>query len=136
MPDRGPSDHVPARRLFALRGFVLTLSLCVVSWLGGPTVATAQPDGTWVHRFEDHTVYLQIRLPMLSVWRIDDRGECMMMPSTVRWKDEALLHSAGTRWDLTRNGDTLTVALPDTTLDYTRTPTTPHEQCSSESKKI
>ncbi len=125
-----PRRPLPSSRL------TLLLALCLSFWLVAPTPAAAQPDGTWVHRFDDHTVYLQLRAPMLSVWRVSDQGACMMMPSTVRWREEALLHSAGTRWGVTRNADTLTVALPDTTLDYTRTPIEPRQECTTESKEI
>lgn len=126
---------MPQRSSTALR-FTLPLLLCLASTLFVPAPAAAQPDGTWAHRFEDYTVYLHIQLPMLSVWRVNDRGECLMMPSRVRWQEETLLHSAGTRWTLIRNDDTLSVSLADTTLQYRRTSIKPRQECNSQSQEI
>ena len=97
--------------------------------------ADAQPTGVWEHRFVDHTVYLRIDPPVLEVWRVGDLGECMMMPSVVQWDEESIVHSAGTTWQTDRRSDTLTVALPDTTLDYRRTGAVPRDQCG-ESEEI
>lgn len=93
--------------------------------------AEAQPAGVWKHRFTDHTVYLHIDPPLLEVWRISDRGRCMMIPSVVQWEAGAMVHSAGTRWEMSERSDTITVALPDTTLDYQRTGIDPNEQCKT-----
>lgn len=125
-----------SQRSLAPLTFALPLLLCLASTFFLPAPAAAQPDGTWAHRFEDHTVYLHIQLPMLSVWRVNDRGECLMMPSRVRWQEEALLHSAGTRWTLIRSDDTLSVSLPDTTLQYRRTPIEPRQECNTQSQEI
>lgn len=93
--------------------------------------ADAQPVGVWEHRFVDHTIYLQIQFPLLEVWRVTDRGDCMMMPSVVRWDEGDVVHSAGTRWRVSKESDTLTVALPDTTLQYRRTDRAPRKQCDT-----
>lgn len=92
--------------------------------------ADAQPAGVWKHRFTDHTVYLKFEPPLLEVWRVNDRGTCMMIPSVVDWKEGSIVHSAGTRWSMSEHSDSITVALPDTTLDYQRTITDPSQQCS------
>jgi hypothetical protein len=125
-----------SQRFSAPLKVALPLLLCLASTFFIAAPAAAQPDGTWAHRFEDHTVYLDIQLPMLSVWRVSDRGECLMMPSRVRWQEETLLHSAGTRWTLTRSDDTLTVSLADTTLQYRRTSITPRQECNTQSQEI
>ncbi|PSQ89962.1 MAG: hypothetical protein BRD30_05245 [Bacteroidetes bacterium QH_2_63_10] len=64
-----------------------------------------------------------------------DLGKCMMIPSVVQWNEESIVHSAGTTWQTDRRSDTLTVTLPDTTLDYRRTGAVPRDQCS-ESEEI
>lgn len=97
--------------------------------------ADAQPVGLWEHRFVEHTVYLRIEPPILEVWRVNDRGGCMMMPSTIRWDEGSVVHGSGTRWGIDQRSDTLTVALPDTTLEYRRTDATPRKRCD-EPKKI
>ncbi len=103
---------------------VLALSMFLV------LTADAQPAGVWKHRFTDHTVYLKIEPPLLEVWRVDDRGTCMMLPSVVQWEKGSIIHSAGTRWGVSEHSDSITVALPDTTLGYQRTIINPSKQCS------
>jgi len=97
--------------------------------------ADAQPTGVWKHRFDAHTVYLHVDPPVLEVWRVGDLGKCMMMPSVVQWNEDGVVHSAGTTWETDRRSDTLTVTLPDTTLDYRRVRAVPRDRCG-ESEKI
>jgi len=96
-----------------------------------PLSATAQPDGAtgmWKHRFQEQerTVYLDIRSNILNVWSINDRGDCTMMPRSVRWEGKTV-----GRWSVEVQGGEMDVAFPDTTVTYRKTPERPERLCDT-----
>jgi hypothetical protein len=96
-----------------------------------PLSAAAQPDGAagmWKHRFQEkgRTVYLDIRPKILNVWSINDRGNCTMMPRSVRWDGKTV-----GRWSVTIRESEMDVTFPDTTITYQKTPEAPERLCST-----
>jgi hypothetical protein len=92
------------------------------------TTAEAQ-ERTFVHRFENRTVYLEVAEHWLEVWSVQD-GECMMYPSSPEATDTALRFKGGTTWELAAIKDGMEVTFPrGKTVTYQVTQKEPEALC-------
>jgi len=101
------------------------LLLIVASFV---TTAKAQ-ERTFVHRFEDRTVYLEVGEHWLEVWSVQD-WECMMYPSSPEITNRALRFKGGTTWEIQKAEGGVEVTFPrGRTVTYTRTEREPEQIC-------
>jgi len=92
------------------------------------TTAEAQ-ERTFVHRFENRTVYLEVAEHWLEVWSVTDEG-CMMYPSSPEATDTALRFAGGTTWQLARSENGIEVTFPKgRTVRYETTKKEPEQIC-------
>jgi hypothetical protein len=109
-----------------------TLLLIVASFV---TTAEAQ-ERTFVHRFEDRTVYLEVAEHWLEVWAVTDEG-CMMYPSSPEATDTALRFKGGTTWTLTATEGGMEVTFPEgRTVRYKATEKEPESICGFHGRDI
>ena len=76
------------------------------------TTAEAQTERTFVHRFENRTVYLEVAEHWLEVWSVTEQG-CMMYPSSPEATDTAPRIAGGTTWELAATEGGIEVTFPE-----------------------
>jgi hypothetical protein len=100
------------------------------------TTAEAQTERTFVHRFENRTVYLEVAEHWLEVWSVTDQG-CMMYPSSPEATDTALRFAGGTTWKLTATEGGIEVTFPEgRTVRYEATKKEPEALCGFHGRDI
>jgi len=99
------------------------------------TTAEAQ-ERTFVHRFENRTVYLEVAEHWIEVWSVTDEG-CMMYPSSPEATDRALRFKGGTTWKLARAEEGIEVTFPEgRTVRYETTEKEPEALCGFHGRDI
>jgi len=99
------------------------------------TTAEAQ-ERTFVHRFENRTVYLEVAEHWIEVWSVTDEG-CMMYPSSPEATDTALRFKGGTTWELAATEGGMEVTFPKgRTVRYEATKKEPEAICGFHGRDI
>jgi len=94
--------------------------------------------GTWVAHEEDWRDYVVLSEDVLMVVRIDDRGECMGAPMSIRMEGDTLRRRRGADWHLkVRRGqpDSLVVTTPNFRRAFERTLYNPVKRCTDSNSK-
>jgi len=100
------------------------------------TTAEAQTERTFVHRFENRTVYLEVAEHWIEVWSVTGEG-CMMYPSSPEATDTALRFAGGTTWKLAATEAGMEVTFPEgRTVRYETTEKEPEAICGFHGRDI
>jgi len=106
------------------------IRLAALLLIDASIVATAEAqERTFVHRFENRTVFLEVAEHWIEVWSVTDEG-CMMYPSSPEATDTALRFAGGTTWQLVRAENGIEVTFPGgKTVTYQVTEKEPERIC-------
>ena len=112
----------------------LTFFFAVLSLLFAVPTAEAQ---TLKHDFQrdgdEYTVYLRIEDQWIETWRVGEKGNCMMYPSSVQYENDKIRFRQGTEWKVNRiDEETMDITFPEgRTVTYQETQQDPAVLCNA-----
>jgi hypothetical protein len=105
------------------------LAAILLGMLIGALDAHAQ-ERTFIHEFEDRTVYIEVAEYWVEVWSRSD-GQCVMYPSAPEVSAGQITFAAGTTWEVAAVETGIEITFPSgRTVLYERTDTEPERICA------